>query len=708
MNGRGTVGFCCVLLSLSCFPSAGFGSSPNWSQSGPVPRSSQSMVFDPTSGQTIVFAGLQTNTNTDLNDVWLGQIAASTLVFSPLLPTGITPPGRYGHVTTYDSSSNTMTVFGGALGLPQPCGNDVWILQAANGQGGSPAWVSVTPSGATPAARFHHSAVYDSNNNELIVFGGSDCSTGYFNDVWILSNANGQGGASTWTQLSPNGPGPPAREGSTVVYDSLNNIMILYGGDAGGNPFGDVWVLSNANGTGGTPVWSQLFPSGAAPAIRTGHTAIYDGSSNRMIVFAGATAGGGTLSDTWALTSPNGIGSSPSWIKLKLVGTPPNLAFHSSVYDPAQGNMYVFGGSSTSTKKLQSSDHAFLLSHANGLTSEAQWFVSGPPVRYSHAAFYDPSTNSMFVYGGQHSNTLTFGDYWRANGVIGSTGINWSQVVTGGGPGKRFGHAGLYDPATNRMMVFGGANGYPGVCKNDYWVLKNANTVGAKPKWVSVTALGTAPATRMRHNAVYDANTNSIVLFGGYDCNSTYFNDVWVLSNANNVSGTPSWARLAPTGGPPSPRENSAVVYDSLNNILIIYAGDAGASSFFADVWVLSNANGTGGTPVWTQLNPGNGPAARSGHTATYDAVHNTMTIEGGFNGSVILGDTWTLSGANGFGTALWMQLVTPTAGPVRRFHSSFYDPVSAEMVVFVGATFTVPQNPSSDIFVLSDPSGVH
>ncbi len=137
------------------------------------------------------------------------------------------------------------------------------------------------------------------------------------------------------------------------------------------------------------------------------------------------------------------------------------------------------------------------------------------------------------------------------------------------------------------MMVFGGANGYPALCKNDYWVLKNANTVGAKPKWVSVTALGTAAAARMRHNAVYDANTNSIILFGGYDCNSTYFNDVWVLSNANNVSGTPSWTGLAPTGGPPSPRENSVAVYDSLDNILIIYAGDAGASSFFADVWVL-------------------------------------------------------------------------------------------------------------------------
>ena len=707
MKGRGAVGFCCLLVTFFGLTSLGSASSPNWSQSGPVPRDSQSMVFDPTSRQAIVFGGQQTNTSTDLNDVWLGQIATSTLVFSPLLPTGTTPPGRYGHAATYDSSSNTMTIFGGALGAPSPCANDVWILQGANGQSGSPVWVSLTPSGNAPAARLHHSAVYDPNTNEMIVFGGSNCSTGYFNDVWILSNANGQGGASSWIQLFPTGPTPAARQGATVVYDSVNNVMTLYGGDAGGTPFGDVWVLSNANGTGGTPAWSQLLPSGTAPMVRTEHTAVYDSSNNRMIVFAGATTSGATLSDTWELTSPNGIGGSPSWIKLKPAGTPPNLAFHSSVYDQSLGDMYVFGGSSTSTKKLQSSDHAFVLTHANGLSSGAQWYVSGPPVRYSQVTFYDPSTNRMFVHGGQHSTTLTFGDYWQASGVIGSAAINWSQVATGGGPGKRFGHSGLYDTSTNRMMIFGGANGFPAVCKNDFWVLKNANNASASPKWVSVTPLGSAPAARMRHDAVYDPNTNSIILFGGYDCNSTYFNDVWVLSNANDVSGTPSWTQLAPSGSPPQARESSVAVYDSTDNILIVFGGDAG-SSFFGDVWVLSNANGTGGTPAWTQLNPGSGPAARSGHVATYDAVNNIMTIEGGYNGSILLSDTWTLSGANGIGTPAWTQLVTSTSGPVRRFHSAFYDPVSNEMVVFGGATSLVPQNPSSDIFVLTDPGGVH
>ena len=56
----------------------------------------------------------------------------------------------------------------------------------------------------------------------------------------------------------------------------------------------------------------------------------------------------------------------------------------------------------------------------------------------------------------------------------------------------------------------------------------------------------------------------------------------------------------------------------------------------------------------------------------------------------------------------IYLRRVLDRDGRILEDHSSFYDPVSDEMVVFGGATFTVPQNPSSDIFVLSDPSGVH
>ena len=50
---------------------------------------------------------------------------------------------------------------------------------------------------------------------------------------------------STWS---------PGREDASAVYDPANNLMILFGGDLPtGTWLNGVWVLSHANGQGGTP-----------------------------------------------------------------------------------------------------------------------------------------------------------------------------------------------------------------------------------------------------------------------------------------------------------------------------------------------------------------------------------------------------------------------------------------------------------------------
>lgn len=150
------------------------------------------------------------------------------------------------------------------------------------------AWTQVSPSPPIPPPRYSHSAVYNPTSNRLIVFGGSDQNGFYKNDVWLMVNANGVGTPS-WTQLFANGATglPGARLQHTAVYDSATNRMIVFGGFAQNlTEYSDVWVLTNADGTGGTPTWIQLTPSGTTPA-RTNHGAIYDAASNRMIVFLG-------------------------------------------------------------------------------------------------------------------------------------------------------------------------------------------------------------------------------------------------------------------------------------------------------------------------------------------------------------------------------------------------------------------------------------
>ena len=76
-------------------------------------------------------------------------------------------------------------------------------------------------------------------------------------------------------------------------------------------------------------------------------------------------------------------------------------------------------------------------------------------------------------------------------------------------------------------------------------------------------------------------------------CQPPAFTDVWVLSGANGLAGSPIWDELFPAGGPPPAR----VAYvtdanDAVSNRLIVFGGFTGPNplgilEFLNDVWVL-------------------------------------------------------------------------------------------------------------------------
>lgn len=87
--------------------------------------------------------------------------------------------------------------------------------------------------------------------------------------------------------------------------------MTIYAGTNSTSNFNDVWVLSNANGMGGSGTWLKLTVTPSArltPSARVQHTAVYDPGSNRMMVFGGELNNGDGLSyATWVLTNANGL-----------------------------------------------------------------------------------------------------------------------------------------------------------------------------------------------------------------------------------------------------------------------------------------------------------------------------------------------------------------------------------------------------------------
>jgi hypothetical protein len=345
-------------------------------------------------------------------------------------------------------------------------------------------WEQLFPSASVfqPLDRGGHSAVYDPVTNRMIVFGGSKFEElPLLNDVEVLTSANGSPDDSQWITLMQPGiaDAPSARANHTTVYDAQNNRMILFAGATGVNTFvSDVWVLSNANGVSGTPVWTQLSPAGVSPTPRAGHTAAYDPVNNRMIVFGGSNITE-AFSDVWVLVNANGLGGQPQWIRLTPAGgPPPGVSSHTGVYDPAANTLTIFGG---------------FTSFETGQVANAVWNLTG------------------------------------ANGL--NSGLAWTALFPMGAlPAPRAGHTAVYDATGNRMLVFGGGDGSGTVFFDDTWALSNSSGTGNSPSWVRLNSSSKPPIARFFHAAMFDNVNRRMVIYGGSNNEGSFFS-VWILKD---------------------------------------------------------------------------------------------------------------------------------------------------------------------------------
>jgi len=334
-----------------------------------------------------------------------------------------------------------------------------------------------------------------------------------------------------------------------------------------------------------------------------------------------------------------------------------------------------------------------------------------PLLRGGNTSVYDPISNRIIMFAGYSSDSAVgsprLNDVWiltNANG-LGGTG-QWSNLIPSGNlPQVRSNHSAVYDAASNRMIVYGGCGAVPtsNGClpiANNVWVLDHANGLGGTPTWIQLFPTGTRPGPRQGHQAVYDPNTNSMIVWagqngGGFPCAPDAYSDVWVLSNANGIGGTPHWTQLLPTGGPPAGRYFSSAVYDTSNDVLMVFGGVGMVGPECQPTnaaWALSHANGTGGTPVWTNVTvqDANGsPPNRERQSAVYAPSTNTMTIFGGLDiDRAFLGDTWLLSNANGIpsGDPVWNHPIYPTNPvPSARWNGGVMDVARNRMIIFGG-----------------------
>lgn len=306
----------------------------------------------------------------------------------------------------------------------------------------------------------------------------------------------------------------------------------------------------------------------------------------------------------------------------------------------------------------------------SGTWSEVITTGTVPPVRSRTAAIYDPAGQRMVIYGGYNGSLMR--DSW----ALPLDGTNqWVDLApTGTTPEAGWLHSGVFDAPRNRFLVFGGRDEDLFPCCT---VVRGLNTTGT-PGWSSAGAVGSVPSLS-RHAAIVDPVRDRMLVFGGQDWGGSPTNQVWELSS---LGGTPTWNQILLSGTPPTGRTFPSMVYDPVRDRMLVFGGRDGSNNHYNDVWALNLS----GSPAWTLVaTGGTPPSTRCAAAMIYDPLRDRLVVFGGVDRTpTYFSDTWelTLSGA-----PQWTQL--SPSGPLpagRAYVGAVYDAADDRMVIFSGA----------------------
>jgi N-acetylneuraminic acid mutarotase len=319
-----------------------------------------------------------------------------------------------------------------------------------------------------PEARFGHSMVYDSVNKNIFLFGGS--SDYHYvtskDDLWTYDYVN-----NNWTELNPSW-GPARRLNSAMVYDSDNQLIILFGGNSitAGWELDDTWIYDIQ-----TNSWSLSY-SITRPPGRSDHAMAYDPNTKKTILFGGMRDVGDTtylLNDTWAFDY-----ETDTWTELE-----PTIA---------------------------------------------------PQERYGTRMIYNSVDNKIVLYGGNSFNNMTDdSQLWTFN--VNTT--TWEPLNSGESSGARYWYGLSFNANQNELIVFGGTGlGMEVAQQSDTWVYSfNTN------QWTNVTTNIHPPVSSLQF-MVYNEEYKKVILFGGENFESgDIFGDVWIYDTI-----TKEWTELDP------------------------------------------------------------------------------------------------------------------------------------------------------------------
>lgn len=329
-------------------------------------------------------------------------VTASSLNEIPRAPA---PVPRYGASLAYDSVDDYVLLVGGCqfTKVTTNCGamasaSTTWLFK--NGS-----WV-LGCAECGPSARWDSALTFDTASSEFVLFGGCEasdnsCLTGtVLGDTWTYSSGS-------WTQLTPS-PSPEARGDASVAYDSVDKVVVLFGGLGCTSLCPDTWTFSSGT-------WTKW--SGSNPSARLGAASAWNGVSNEVLLFGGMLSTGLPSAQTWVFTMGSG------WLQLPI--TRPTAVYDASMITLPNGTDLLLGGA-VAAGAPSSATRLFLAGNWTASAGSLPAQIS----RWGMAAVFDPAVGPNgygLIFGGSLG-----GDLYGAVMLTGSCqgqGDTWQLLV---------------------------------------------------------------------------------------------------------------------------------------------------------------------------------------------------------------------------------------------------------------------------------------
>ena len=294
---------------------------------------------------------------------------------------------------------------------------------------------------------------------------------------------------------------------------------------------------------------------------------------------------------------------------------------------------------------------------------------------------YDGKSDRLIMFGGEQKGQVRTGTFSDETWTYGVTANTWTRMKPADAPGRRSGAGLAYDAESDRVILFGGFYAYNNPVPID---------MGLTDTWAydyntnTWNELARGPANHLGGRLAYDAESDRIILFGGLDIAAwRAINDTWAFDFNTNT-----WTLMKPKTNPPG-RNFQSITYDTKADRVLIWGGLDENSDKPVDesMWAFDYNKNT-----WTEIKPGGGPhpAGRDEASMVYDAKADRTILYGGTVGST---ETW----AYDYNTNTWVNL-NPGTNPGKRISSWLvYSPAADRVILFGGAISFSNQNFSDE-----------